>query len=205
MKTMLAATVVGWALGLWAATSSASETSEADEAAATLAEQVCNGCHGPAGHSSNSAIPKLAAQRPLYLVAKMRQFRDRSLAKPQGHLDILGMSLLDDPGANALARYYARQSPPAGKAGDPAVIAEGGKVFAQGIAEQNIPACSVCHGPRAAGRWIFPRLAGQHAEYVQRQMEQIQQNVRDATVMHGILKTMTPDQMHSVAVYLQSK
>lgn len=205
MKTLLAVAMVGLGLGLSAPSTAAGDTAEADEAAAALAKNVCDVCHGPAGHSASPAIPNLAAQPRSYLVAKMRLFRNHSLSKPQGHLDILGLSLLDDPGADAIARHYARQPAPPGKSGDAAEIAEGSKIFGQGIAEQNIPACSVCHGANAAGRWIFPRLAGQHADYLQRQMEQIQRDQREAPVMHGILKTLTADQMKFVAAYAQSK
>ena len=61
--------------------------------------------------------------------------------------------------------------------------------------------------PRRGGRRIadFPRLAGQHAKYVARQIEYIQALVRKAPVMHGIVKDLTPDEIEAIAVYVQSK
>lgn len=49
-----------------------------------------------------------------------------------------------------------------------------------------------CHGADAAGSADFPRLAGQHARYVIKQLNCIQSLVRAAPVMHGIVKDRTP-------------
>ena len=38
------------------------------------------------------------------------------------------------------------------------------------------------------GTSIFPRLAGQHAAYVVRQLEVIQRKFRDSPIMHGVIK-----------------
>ena len=51
----------------------------------------------------------------------------------------------------------------------------------------------------------FPRLAGQHAKVVYRQIEFIQGLVRKAPVMHGIVKDLTPSEIQAVAAYVQAK
>ena len=66
-------------------------------------------------------------------------------------------------------------------------------------------ACFTCHGPDAIGQSIFPRLAGQHASYVVKQLNYIQSLVRAAPVMHGIVKDLTPEEIQAVAYYVQSK
>lgn len=63
----------------------------------------------------------------------------------------------------------------------------------------------VCHGADATGRDTFPRLAGQHAKYVIKQLNYIQSLVRAAPVMHGIVKDLTPNEIQAVAAYVQSK
>ena len=55
------------------------------------------------------------------------------------------------------------------------------------------------------GQSIFPRLAGQHAAYVVKQLNYIQSLVRAAPVMHGIVKDLTPAEIQAVAFYVQSK
>jgi cytochrome c553 len=183
----------------------AEPTNEADEAAKVLATEVCSVCHGPGGHSTFSGTPSLAAQPRHYLQGKLTQFRNRALAKAEDHIDVLGLTLINDSGADSLARYFSNQPAPTPVAGDPTLVAAGGKIFAQGDPEHGMPACAVCHGTNAAGFWIFPRLAGQHAEYVERQLTQIQMRLRSSPVMHGFIKNMTPDQMKAVAVFVQSK
>ena len=64
--------------------------------------------------------------------------------------------------------------------------------------------CATCHGPRAQGMATFPRLAGQHAPYLLRQLLVIQSVLRVAPVMHGIVKDLTKDQMQAVVAYLES-
>lgn len=51
----------------------------------------------------------------------------------------------------------------------------------------------------------FPRLAGQHAAYLVRQLQVIQAQLRTSPVMHGIIKDLKPEEMKAVAAFLQSK
>jgi len=67
-----------------------------------------------------------------------------------------------------------------------------------------VPACAACHGPAAAGSEAFPRLAGQHAKYVAKQLAYIQTLVRAAPVMHGIVKDFTASEIQAVAAYVES-
>jgi cytochrome c553 len=50
----------------------------------------------------------------------------------------------------------------------------------------------------------FPRLAGQHAPYLLKQLLVIQNALRNAPVMHGVVKELTRDQIQAVAAYLES-
>jgi len=180
--------------------------SDADEAARTLATQVCSVCHGPGGSSAGSVfLPNLAGQPRPYLLAKIKLFRSKSINEPKDHVDVLGLTLIDDATAEALARYFASQPPPTPTSGDAELIASGNKIFVQGVPDHGVAACAVCHGANAHGIGIFPRLAGQHAEYVQRQLTLIQSRLRDAPVMHGIIKDMTPEEMKAVAAFVQSQ
>ena len=179
--------------------------SEADASARVLATQVCSVCHGPGGVSALPLFPNLAAQPRPYLLAKIKLFRSKSVNQPKDHADMLGLSLIDDATAEALARHFATQSPPPPIPSDAALVAAGGKIFTHGVPEHGVAACAVCHGANAHGIGIFPRLAGQHMEYVQRQLTQIQASLRDAPVMHGIIKDMTAEEMKAVAAFVQSK
>jgi cytochrome c553 len=175
-----------------------------DDAAIKLASQVCSSCHGPGGNSTSPTFPKLAAQQQAYLVAQIQAFKSGRRGEQEAHDYMLGMTtLIDDATAEALARYFARQPPPHGVSTDPALMAAGQKLFTQGITDRVVP-CASCHGDHAQGNSIFPRLAGQHAPYIVRQLKVIQGNLRNSPVMHGIIKDLTPKDMDEVAAYLQS-
>jgi len=191
-------------LCLFATQAGAQSTTASDDAAVKLASQVCSTCHGPGGHSKSPTFPKLAAQQQPYLVAQIQAFKSGTRGEQEAHDYMLGMTtLIDNDTAAALARYFAKQPPPQGVPGDPATVAAGKKLFTQGVPDRVAP-CASCHGDHAQGNGIFPRLAGQHAPYIVRQLKVIQGNLRNSPVMHGIIKDLTPQEMDEVAAYLQS-
>jgi cytochrome c553 len=179
---------------------------EHQKAGEEKAVNLCSTCHGPRGISTSPEFPILAAQRRGYLESQLEAFRAKTREEKIAHDFMWGIAGdLDDHMIDSIARYYAAQPPAPGKPGDPTLIAKGKQLFEQGVPDRSIPACATCHGADAAGVADFPRLAGQHAKYVVKQIEYIQSLVRKAPVMHGIVKDMTPAEMQAVAVYVQSK
>lgn len=177
-----------------------------DPAASKKAVELCSTCHGPYGISTSPNFPILAAQRQGYLEAQIEAFRSHTRAEKDAHDIMWGIAGNLDPAIiKGIAQYYATQQPAPGRAGDPAAIAQGKEVFDKGVPSRSIPPCATCHGPDAAGLADFPRLAGQHASYVVKQLNYIQTLVRAAPVMHGIVKDLTPAEIQAVAVYVQSK
>ena len=167
---------------------------------------LCSTCHGPRGISTSPEFPILAAQRKGYLEAQLEAFRAHSRSEKIAHDFMWGIAGgLDDKMIGAVAVYYAAQPAASGRPGDPALVVKGKQLFDQGVADRGIPACASCHGADAKGIADFPRLAGQHAKYVVKQLQYIQTLVRTAPVMHGIIKDITPDEMQAVAAYVQSK
>jgi cytochrome c553 len=167
--------------------------------------QACSTCHGDHGRSIAPTFPNLAAQSAPYLEAQLKAFKDQTRADPDAQAYMWGMaSQLSDSDIADLARYFARQPAAVGRAGDAALLERGKRVFEEGIPAQHIPACAACHGPRAEGAAAFPRLADQHAPYILKQLLVIQNALRNAPVMHGVVKDLTREQMLAVATYLQS-
>ena len=60
-------------------------------------------------------------------------------------------------------------------------------------------------GANAEGLAVFPRLAGQHGEYLFIQLQSIRNKLRASPVMHGLIKELTDDEIVSLAAYLESK
>ena len=56
----------------------------------------------------------------------------------------------------------------------------------------------------AHGLGDFPRVAGQHAAYITKQLLAFQNTTRDVAVMHAVTTTLQRAEMTAVATYLQS-
>ena len=136
---------------------------------------------------------------------QLKAFKDQSRGDPDAQAYMWGMaSQLSDTLITQLAAHFAKQSAVPGASGDAGLIQRGKLVFEEGLPARQIPPCASCHGAQAQGVAIFPRLAGQHAPYLLKQLLVIQNALRNAPVMHGVVRDLTRDQMQAVAVYLES-
>ena len=207
MKSNLMIALGGiFALALHAASAQEADDNGARAAAAErIAVGTCTACHGPQGHSYSPKFPVLAGQHTSYLIAQLQAFR----AQTRGDADALGYmwgmaAPLDDSMIAGLADYYASQAPRHGSAGDPALIARGKSIYENGDAAQGVPPCVACHGANAAGTDAYPRLAGQHVQYLVKQLRSFQNNMRNVAVMHGVARGLQVNDVEAVATYLQS-
>ena len=174
---------------------------------ARLASQLCAACHGVHGDSKSPMFPKLNAQSTDYLVAQLKGFRQHVRGESDARSYMWAIaSQLDDATVASLADYYSRQTPTSGAAGDAALMAEGRKIFEQGLPDKGVPACASCHGAQGHGNGQFPRLAGQHADYILRQIEVFQNGTRaNAPVMSAVAHTLGAAAAKAVATFLQSQ
>jgi len=169
--------------------------------AATL--HVCESCHGRDGRSISPTFPRLAGQQKNYIVEQLKAFRDKTRADPHAQTYMWGMAArLSDPTIDAIAAYYASQTPVAGQASDSPETVAGKKIFTEGIPSESVPACMACHGENAEGNGPIPRLAGQHQAYLARQLEAFASMARANEIMHENSKDLTPQQIREVTAYL---
>ncbi len=62
--------------------------------------------------------------------------------------------------------------------------------------------CFLCHGAQGESTSeIFPRLAGQHAEYVAKQLAAFKSGQRKSTAMADMVAKLTPDEMLALGHY----
>ncbi|MBQ0929299.1 c-type cytochrome [Ideonella sp. 4Y16] len=193
-------------LGLAAVAASAQDMNGGTDIA-RRAIHVCAACHGEGGRSASAAYPSLAGQPVQYTARQLKDFRAQQRAEADNKAYMWGVSaLLDDDTIQALAEYYAVQAPAPGRARGPdRLLKEGRRLFEDGVPGSGIRACAGCHGERAEGAAGFPRLAGQHADYLERQLKGFSTRLRP----HGVLMRaetagMSAQQMKAVAAYLQS-
>ena len=66
--------------------------------------------------------------------------------------------------------------------------------------------CFVCHGMEGnSASEVFPRLAGQHAEYIARQLEHFKNGQRKSTAMADMVAKLTPDEMQALGRYFEKQ
>ena len=124
-----------------------------------------------------------------------------SLEQIQKHFGIDETDIAD------IAAYYAEQKP-AGGAADPELVALGKRIFLGGNEATGVPACIACHsadgtGIEAAG---FPRIAGQHASYTEKQLTDFYNAKRvndENNVMRDIASRMHMNEIKAVSSYIQ--
>jgi cytochrome c553 len=183
----------------------ADPATDAQKTALRKTVETCGTCHGVNGRSVSPTFPNLAAQVAPYIELQLKAFKDQSRADPDAQAYMWGMaSQLSDSMISALAGYFAAEPAAPGKAGNSGLIAQGKHLFEEGVPTRQIPPCASCHGAHAEGLAMFPRLAGQHAPYLLKQLLVIQSALRTAPVMHGVIKDLTKDQMLAVVAYLES-
>lgn len=202
--------LVTGAVGL-SLSASAAAADEPDATARAYAQRiaitVCGTCHGPRGNSTQPKFPRLAGQNAHYLAGQLKAFRAQTRGDPDAVGYMWGMAAeLDDATVEALAAYYAEQKPEPSSAGrDAPLVARGREIFEHGIQSEGVPACSSCHGPDAHGLQEFPRLAGQHAQYVLKQLASFQSSMRNVAIMHGVAQNLRLPEMEAVAAYLEAQ
>jgi cytochrome c553 len=171
-----------------------------------IAYGTCSVCHGEDGVSPNERFPNLAAQTAEYLDATLKAFRDRTRAEPdaQAYMWRMANSLSDETIAE-VAQYYSAMPPaPASTDSSANEIAEGREIYENGIAAANVPACGLCHGAMGEGLAAFPRLSGQHPDYLVTQLQVYRSGERENAIMNANVANMTDEQMDAVAAYLSS-
>lgn len=174
----------------------------AQNAAETKASNTCQNCHGPGGNSVVATFPRLNGQQTDYLSTQLKNFRDHKRSDPHAVAFMWGMaSQLDDTLIDGLAKYYASQPPTLPQSGG-ALAAEGGKIYDNGAPADGVPPCQACHGAHGEGSAIIPRLAGQHADYLKKQLEAFRSTLRESDIMHANTQNMTDREIEAVVSYL---
>jgi cytochrome c553 len=186
---------------------SVSAFSGEDAEMAKLATRVCANCHGPHGDSVSSAFPRLAGQQAAYTEAQLKTFKDKTRGDPYAQAYMWGMaSQLDEDTIKRLGAYYAAQKPHPARKGDAARMAQGKSIYENGMPQAEVPACALCHGENAHGKDTIPRLAGQHPEYLVKQLVAFKSMQRaNNPVMHSVTDKMSLEQIQAVAEFAASK
>jgi len=175
--------------------------------AKALISRACSKCHGFTGVSISPLFPILAAQQASYIEMELQLFRLRDRSDPHARAFMWGIArALTDDQIRALAQYFSSQPAVSGRVSSNAALAQKGKlIYEGGVPERDILACLPCHGPNAQGIHTFPRLAGQHRDYLSTQLQQFRSNGRESEIMQHFISNITDDEIAAVTEYLASK
>ncbi len=166
---------------------------EAGKAKAT----TCMACHGPEGNSPTAIIPILAGQSARYIYLELRDFKEgrRKNELMQQFAQSLSKEEMLDLGA-----YFAAQTPrDTGFKADPAKVA-------RGEAKEKETLCTMCHLGGMKGQNEVPRVAGQHHDYVVKQLQDFKSGTRtnDAGTMSSVAKTLSDQDMDDLAHLMET-
>jgi cytochrome c553 len=166
-----------------------------------LSAQVCGACHLADGNRGAPANPIIAGQHPAYLEKQLTEFKS---GKRASAVMKAMAAMLDESDARSVAAFYASKQPKPGFAKNKDLVALGEKIYRGGIAERQVPACAGCHSPNGAGIPAqYPRLAGQHGEYVQTQLKTFRSGERaNSAPMMAIAARLNDREIQAVADYV---
>ena len=156
---------------------------------------ACAACHGPEGKSTQPAVPILAGQTSRYLYLELRDFqegrRKNDLMTPM----VAGMSRDE---MRELSDYFAKQKPP------PQTFAADAAKAKLGKAKADETLCVMCHMTGFSGQNEIPRVAGQHYEYIVKQLTDFKARTRtnDAGNMTSVASTLSAQDIENLAHYL---
>jgi len=167
----------------------------------------CSICHGVTGVSKLDYIPSLAGMDKTYLVDQLKGLRARKRATHYSQAAMWGMAAnLSDDDIDALADYFSSQAAPTGdKIGfmQHPDLALGQSIFEKGLSDRNVPACQTCH-VQGRGDVNVPRVAGQHAEYMERSMRDFRAGFRVNELMNYVAAKLTNHEIEAVAAYMST-
>lgn len=166
---------------------------------------MCSACHNVDGNSMMPNFPKLAGQGERYLLKQMKDIKsgERPVLEMTGMLDAMSEQDLAD-----IAAWYASQKGTTGAA-DPALVEQGEALYQGGKIADGMPACTGCHSPNGEGidLAIYPKLNGQHAAYIAKQLTDFREGDRvndgEAMIMRSIAAKLSNKDIKALSSYIE--
>jgi len=156
---------------------------------------TCLGCHGIENYKNvypTYNVPKLVGQHPDYLVGALKSYRSKE--RSHGTMYAQAASLSDQDIEDIAA--YLSGSTVLDVAAAP-----------RGTAPEKVTAlCATCHGKNGVGiAPIYPTLAGQHADYLERALTEYRKGDRKNAIMPAFAMQLSEAEIKQVAEYYASQ
>lgn len=173
--------------------------------------QYCQECHGSSGQGLSGGyltIPRIAGQTPQYIEKQLLAFNE-GMRDKNSAVGITTAHALNPAMRPLLAAHFSSLNPDPTEGGPRNLMATGKKIYAEGVPEANVVACSGCHGPEAKGKNEIPRLAGQLNSYTEKELTdwskvrgQNPLNEGAAAAMQQVAHSLSASQIAALAAYL---
>jgi cytochrome c553 len=147
------------------------------------------------------ANPILQGQHPEYIVKQLTEFK----AGKRKNAVMNGMAAaVQDADMPNIAAFYASKQAKPGFAKNKETLALGEQIYRGGIAARQVPACAGCHSPNGAGIPAqYPRVGGQHADYMEAQLNNFRSGARANSVqMMAIAAKLNDLEIKALADYM---
>jgi len=184
------------ALGITALSSVSIMAQAASVDAGKDAFETCRGCHTSPGTSNaypTYYVPKVGGQVPAYTVAALKAYKKSD----RPHRTMMANSYdMSEKTMENIAAYLATVE------GSDRAIANGGNAAnGKKLAE----ACMACHNDDSSEGASNPRLAGQHANYLEKAMQDYQSGARKNALMQSMVQDFSEDDIRDIAAYFVSQ
>ena len=162
---------------------------------------ACAACHGSDGNSGTPVNPILAQQHPQYLVKQLQEFKSGKRANAV--MSGMAATLSDEDMKNVAYWLHSKTAKP-GFAKDKELVALGERIYRGGIADRQVAACAGCHSPNGAGIPAqYPRLGGQHADYLSAQLSGFRDGLRNNNLqMSQVAAKLNDREIKAVSDYI---
>jgi cytochrome c553 len=166
--------------------------------------QLCQGCHGEFGNSTDPLIPNLAGQRGEYISKQIRNYQDGT--RKHQIMNAMAKTVSNNDLAD-IAAYFASQNKMKGDGS--AENQRGKKLFLNSDTSRMRLACINCHGERGNGIEspisVFPVIGGQHKDYIRQQLVNFRDGNRTNSpynIMNRMAGSLTDAEIEALAKYV---
>ncbi len=183
-RLVLPALFLSLTLGVGAPAHSAGDPARGKELSYT-----CLGCHGIPDYKNvypTYSVPELLGQHPGYIVAALKAYKAGERSHATMHQQAASLS---DQDMQDIAAYFGAD--PLKPTAAPV-----------GTAPAKVALCGSCHGKNGVGITDdYPTLAGQHADYLQRALQEYAHGDRKNAIMPNFVNGLTDKDMEEIADY----
>ena len=182
------------------ATAATPALAQGDAEAGHLKVYTCSGCHGIANYKNvypTYNVPRIGGQNFEYVVAALTAYQKGERPHPTMRAQAESFNAQD---LQDIAAYLS------GLKGDPTNLHPAGDGDVEAGQAKSQP-CQACHGQdgNGTGDGQYPRIAGQHADYLVKALQDYKSGTRANPIMQGFAATLSEEDMEDLAAFFSQQ